>query len=175
MTENRTVTNRVWLALLIVVLCCTLLSGYGCSSQAMSPGSSIQQGGDKDPIFTSCSCNDLCNDPVGIDPGQDKDVGCCICVIDSTNATNATVTISNAYPGYECRINFTIQNIATEPVNITSVNVTAPLAINVSVDPGLNGTTLQPGDEAEGFIDVHVNDSAAQSTTYTFTVKIDGD
>jgi len=159
-----------------VVLCCTLLSGYGCSSQAMSPGSSIQQGGDKDPIFTSCSCNDLCNDPVGIDPGQDKDVGCCICVIDSTNATNATVTISNAYPGYECRINFTIQNTASLDVNITSVNITAPPAIKISVGPSnLVGTTLGPGAKTDGFIDVHVNDSATQSTTYTFTVKIDGD
>jgi hypothetical protein len=172
MAEKKTVTNRVWLALLVVVLCCALLS-YGCSSQAMSPASSIQQAGDKDPIFTSCSCND----PAGtIDPGQDKDVGCCTCVIEAVvNATNATVTIGNAYPGYECNISFTIRNTASQAVNITSVNVTAPLAIDVIADPGLNGTTLQPGEEAEGFINVHVNDSATQSTTYNFTVKIDGD
>jgi len=172
MAEKKTVTNKAWLALLAVVLCCASFSGYGCSSQAMSPGSSLQQGGDKDPIFTSCSCND----PAGtIDPGKDKDVGCCTCGIDSANATNATVTIGNAYPGYKCRINFTIQNTATQTVNITIVNVTAPLAIDVIADPSLNGTTLQPGAKTDGFIDVHVNDSAAQSTTYTFTVKIDGD
>jgi hypothetical protein len=138
----------------------------------MSPGSSIQQGGDKDPIFTSCSCNDT-----GVDPGQDKDVGCCTCGIEAVvNATNATVTIGNAYPGYGCNISFTIRNTAAEPVNITSVNVTAPPAIDVSVGPSnLEGTTLDFGEEVEGFIDVHVNDSATQSTTYTFTVKIDGD
>lgn len=177
MAENRKVTNRVWLALLVAVLCCASLSGYGCSSQAMSPGSSLQQGGDKDPIFTSCSCNDLCNDPVGIDPEQDKDVGCCICDdIDPANPTNATVTISNAYPGYECRINFTIQNIDAQPVNITSVNFTPLDAIKISVGPSnLVGTTLKQWEEADGFIDVHVTDSATQSTTYTFTVEIDGD
>ncbi len=173
MAENRTMTNRVWLALLVVVLCCASLGGYGCSSQAMSPGSSIQQVEGKDPIFTACSCND----PVGtIDPGKGKDVGCCTCQIEAVvNATNATVTIGNAYPGYECRINFTIQNIDAQPVNITIVNVTAPLAIDVIADPGLVGTTLGPGEETDGFIDVHVNNLAAQSTTYTFTVKIDGD
>jgi len=171
MTENRTVTNRVWLALLVAVLCCASLS-YGCSSQAMSPGSSIQQAEGKDPIFTSCSCND----PAGTtDPGQDEDVGCCVCVIDSTNATNAIVTITNAYPGYECNISFTIKNTDALAVNITSVNVTPLLAIDFSVDPSLEGTTLQPDEETDGFIVVHVNDSAAQSTTYNFTVKIDGD
>jgi len=173
MAEKRKVTNRVWLALLVVVLCCASLSGYGCSSQAMSPGSSLQQAEGKDPIFTACSCND----PTGtIDPGQDKDVGCCTCVIEPVvNPTNATVTIGNAYPGYECRINFTIQNIATEQVTITIVNVTAPSAISVIADPSLKGTILEQWDEADGFIDVQVNDLAAQSTTYNFTVKIDGD
>lgn len=173
MAEKRNVANRVWLALLVVVLCCASLSGYGCSSQAMSPGGSIQQVGDKDPIFTSCSCND----PAGtIDPGKGKDVGCCTCVKEAVvNPTNATVTINNAYPGYECRINFTIQNIASQTVNITSVNVTPLLAIDFSVDPGLVGTTLGPGEEADGFIVVQVNNLAAQSTTYSFTVKIDGD
>lgn len=173
MAEKRNVINKVWLALLVVVLCCASLS-YGCSSQAMSPGSSLQQAEGKDPIFTSCSCND----PAGtIDPDKDKDVGCCACQIEAVvNATNATVTINNAYPGYECRINFTIQNIASLDVNITSVNVTAPDAINISVGPSnLVGTTLKQWGEADGFIDVHVNDSATQSTTYNFTVKIDGD
>ena len=172
MAENRSVTNRVWLALLVVVLCFTLLS-YGCSSQAMSPGSSLQQAGDKDPIFTACSCSD----PAGTtDPGKDKDVGCCTWQIEAVvNPTNATVTIGNAYPGYDCRINFTIQNIDAQPVTITSVNVTAPSAIDVIADPELAGTTLQPGEEVEGFIDVHVNNLATQSTTYNFTVKIDGD
>jgi len=169
MAEKKNVTNKAWLALLVVVLCCVSLS-YGCSSQAMSPGSSIQQGGDKDPIFTSFSCND----PAGtIDPGKDKDVGCCTCGIDSANAT---VTIGNAYPGYGCNISFIITNTASQAVNITSVNVTAPDAIDISVGPSdLVGTTLQPGGETDGFIDVHVNDSATQNTTYNFTVKIDGD
>ena len=172
MAENRNVTNRVWLALLVAVLCCASLS-YGCSSQAMLPGSSIQQAEGKDPIFISCTCND----PAGtIDPGKDKDVGCCTCDdIDPADSTNATVTIGNAYPGYECRINFTIQNIDAQPVTITIVNVTAPSAISVIADPGLMGVTLVSGEEAEGFIDVQVNNLAAQSTTYTFTVKIDGD
>ena len=43
MAEKKTVTNKAWLALLAVVLCCASFSGYGCSSQAMSPGSSLQQ------------------------------------------------------------------------------------------------------------------------------------
>jgi len=171
MAEKKNVTSKAWLALLVVVLCCASLS-YGCSSQAMSPGSSLQQGGDKDPIFTSFSCND----PAGtIDPGKDKDVGCCTCGIDSANATNATVTIGNAYPGYDCRINFTIQNTDDDEITITIVNVTAPSAISVIADPDLMGTILQPGANTDGFIDVYVTDSATQSTTYTFTVKIDGD
>jgi len=172
MAENRTVTNKVWLALLVVVLCCACLS-YGCSSQAMSPGSSLQQAGDKDPIFTSCSCND----PAGtIDPGKDKDVGCCTCEIEAVvNPTNATVTIGNAYPSYKCRINFTIQNADDDEITITIVNVTAPSAISVIADPDLVGTTLQPDEETDGFIVVQVNDLATQSTTYNFTVKIDGD
>jgi len=171
MAGKRTVTDRVWMALLVVVLCCASLI-YGCSSQAMSPGSGLQQAEGKDPIFISCCCNDATGTT---DPGKDKDVGCCICGIDPANATNATVTISNAYPGYECRINFTIRNTANSAVNITSVNVTGPLAIDVNVDSSLNGTTLGPGGETDGFIDVYVNDSAPQSTTYNFTVKIDGD
>lgn len=167
MAEKRTVTNRGWLALLVVVLCCASLSGYGCSSQAMSPGSSLEQAEGKDPIFTACSCNDT-----GVDPGKDKNVGCCICVIDSTNAI---VTINNAYPGYECRINFTIKNTDAQAVNITTVNITAPPAIDVIADPDLVGKTLDSDEETDGFIDVHVNDLATQSTTYSFTVKIDGD
>ena len=170
--KERHVTNRVWFALLILAFCCTLLGSYGCSSQGISVASNPGQVQGKDPIFTACSCND----PTGtVDPGKDKDVGCCTCEIDSADPTNARVTIGNAYPGYECQITFKIRNTDSQAVKITTVNVTAPPAIDISVDPILVGKTLQPGEETEGFINVYLNDSATEDTSYNFSLEETGE
>jgi len=160
--------RRVCLALVVVALCCAFLGG--CSYQAASLVSNSEQAEEKDPILISCSCND----PAGtIDPGEDKDVGCCICEI--VDPTNATVTIDNAYPGYQCRITFKLKNTDTEAVTITIVNITTPSAIKVSADPSLMGKVIQPTEEIQGFIDMRVNDSAMENANYTCTVEIDGE
>ncbi len=125
----------------------------------------------KDPIISFCSSNDP---PGTVDPGLDKDVGCC--ETSSSGPASATVSITNAYPDYQCRVAFGIKNIGEEPVTITGVELDKPLALDASVSPpDLVSTTIEPGQMITAYLDLRVNDLAREAANYNFELTINGE
>ena len=89
------------------------------------------------------------------------------------------VDISNAYPGYEATINFTIMNIGDCPIYVSGVSVWSSDsdAVEVTVVPDITvGTWLYYyGDTIVRDLVVLITQDAEQGTPYQFNVTIDFD
>lgn len=107
------------------------------------------------------------SDDTGIDPGKDKDVA-------STTVTwteqTVTITITNAYPCYYTYVHITVHNCGTIPVKLQSIPVSAPPELTVTGSDSI-GEQLEPCDNRDNTIYIHVEQSAAELATYTFTVE----
>jgi len=107
-------------------------------------------------------------DPPGAkDPGKDKDVGCTTVTWETQTIT---VTITNAYPCYYVYIHFTVHNDGTIPAKLQSITIKAPPELTVT---GWNsiGEQIDPCENRDNTIKVHVEQWADQGSTYTFTVE----
>ena len=112
------------------------------------------------------------DDPPGalLDPGKDKDVGTTTAYIDPTDNQRAIVTIENGYPCYEVSVHFTAHNSGTIPVKLQDIIVTAPPGITVEGWDSI-GEQVEPCEKRDNTIWLHVEQSAAELATYTFTVE----
>ncbi|RLG59573.1 hypothetical protein DRN86_04050 [Candidatus Geothermarchaeota archaeon] len=109
------------------------------------------------------------DDPPGaIDPGKDKDVGCTyVSLIDSQTIN---VTIVNAYPCYYVYVHFSVHNNGTIPVILQDIIVTAPPEITVNAWDSI-GEQIDPCENADNSMYIHLEQDATQNATYTFTVQ----
>jgi len=84
------------------------------------------------------------------------------------------VTIDNAYPCYEAYIDCFIHNYGSIPAKIQDITVNAPSELTVEINWFIyEGMQIDPEDEVMAEISVHVEQSADQGSTYTFTGTID--
>ena len=107
---------------------------------------------------------------VGCFIDQTKPVATCTCLIISPDTL--TVTIENGYPCCTVYIDYWIENTGTIPVVVESFTVSPVAHIDVTVTGIVVGTQIDPGQESFGDLEIHVLQSAAQLSTYTFTVTI---
>ncbi len=125
--------------------------------------------------FTAASSNDP--PPNTIDPGHNKDVASCITELAVSEGNGdyeqVVVTISNAYPSYQCETYVTVHNNGSLLGRITSINITSPREITVTPGVNLLGVVVDPGKSADGSFRAHVEQSASQNTTYTFTIVLE--
>lgn len=133
--------------------------------------------------FLSVSADD--SHPGDIDIGKDKDVGITSARI--VDDTRIEFTITNAYLCYETYVHFSIQNVGTIPVHFKGLGPQPPFAydpadgrwkatlfdgkITVHGWDSIN-EQLDPGWTKDYTIWIHVEQSAQQSTTYTFTIEV---
>jgi hypothetical protein len=109
---------------------------------------------------------------------KDKDVGSCIAKLDTQDSQILNVTINNAYPSYFCTVFFHIRNTGTVPVKIQSLGLKGA-DITAGYITGhwteiLVGRQIDPGEDfmVQGDLDLHVEQSAPQSSTLTLEGKI---
>ena len=114
------------------------------------------------------------DDDTGIDPGKDKNVADTVITIDPSDPEKAIVTITNAYPSYEVYVHVTIRNVGTIPVKLKEIRITAPTCITVEAWDHI-GEQLEPYPNTPYQSDysgrIHVEQSAEQGATYTFTIE----
>jgi len=133
--------------------------------------------GEVDAYFTTAESND----PYGtIDPGylvdgvtpKDKDVGCT--EVTGEKLQTLTITVTNGYPCYSSRIDYTIDNIGTIPVKVQSFTFTGDFDkyVTVTVTDIAVGTQIDAKESVPGDIEIHVEQCAAELHTYTFSVTI---
>lgn len=118
--------------------------------------------------------NDMSKDSLddGKDPPtKDKDVAKTIVEIDS-DPQRLIVTITNAYPSYEPTIWFDIKNTGSIPVKIQSITITEPAEVPVTITEIMNGQQIDADETVQGDIELHIEQIALESTTYTFTIEI---
>ncbi len=82
-------------------------------------------------------------------------------------------TITNAYPGYEGSVDFTVTNTGSGAIQITNIPITNPnpdeLEVSISLDLGV----LQPGESRNGLLVLGITQQAAQNAIYTVTIAIE--
>ena len=109
----------------------------------------------------------VASDDTGIDPGKDKNVA-------STSVAwteqTVTITITNAYPCYYTYVHLTVHNCGTIPVKLQSITVSAPPELTVTGSNSI-GEQIEPCENRDNTIYIHVEQSAGELTTYTFTVE----
>jgi len=101
-----------------------------------------------------------------------------VCVLSDSDGDGdydvATITLVNGYPSFECYTNLTIHNNGGMPLRIAYVTINAPPELDVTIDdPSPVGTILGPCETVWLNLTTHVNDSAAEIATYTFSATVD--
>lgn len=156
--------KKIGLICLALVLTLGLMGvGYAMWSKTLDISGTVNTG-EVNAIFTTATCTE---DP----EAEGKDVGSCEVL--GAGTQTLTITITNGYPCYGCTVDFTVDNTGTIPVKVQSLSaIGAPSEITVNWTGLICGTQIEPGMSAPGDIHVHVEQSAAELATYTFSAEI---
>jgi hypothetical protein len=108
-------------------------------------------------------------------PRKDKDVG--ECIVTKPDAHTLVVTVSNAYPSYYCSVFFHVKNTGDIPVKIQSLGIVGPDITAGYIkahwtDQMYVGRQIDPGEEVQGDLDLHVEQSAPENGNLELTGKI---
>jgi len=153
--------------MLLVLALATLGLGYAHWEKLLDINGTVNTGevdADFDAAFT--------NDPgTTIDPTYDKHVGSC--EVSGVTTQLLTITIDNAYPSYECDVDFQVTNMGTIPVKVKAFDASGvPPELTVTLTDLPLGTQIEPMMEAHGDIHIHVEQIADELATYTFSAQI---
>ena len=90
------------------------------------------------------------------------------------DSTSIVTAITNAYPGYEGSVDFTVTNTGSGAIQIDEITITNPnpdeLEVSISLDLGV----LEPGESRNGLLVQDITQQAAQNATYTVTIVMAG-
>lgn len=105
------------------------------------------------------------------DNEQGRDVASTTASI-GTDEKTLDIAITNAYPGYQAIVKYTIQNEGTVPVKLKAITPNVPAVLTVN-NTAAAGITLAPGESREYTLTHLVGDSALENQTYTYKVQLD--
>jgi hypothetical protein len=150
----------VFLVLAVAVVLSTVCVGYAGWAERINVSGQVATG-----TIAVLLTEITCDDPPGtLDPGYDKDVGCCVCQLVDVDgdADVAEVTATNVYPDYHCTVGLTIRNDGTIPVCITDIRLVHDYDLEVLElegfwdAPEFLGTQLYSGESISGSLSLHV-------------------
>jgi hypothetical protein len=100
-----------------------------------------------------------------------KDVGFTEAWIDASDYQQAHIWVHNGYPCYWVAVHFTALNVGTIPVKLQDIIVDNPNdCITVTGSDGL-GEQIDPGEEKDNTIFIHVEQCANEWDDYYFTLR----
>lgn len=147
------------LAILLIVALSAISVGYAYWTETLYINGTVQAG-ELDVAFAA--------NPSATD---NESVANCSASV-SSDGNTLEITISNAYPGYECTVDFAVENVGTIPVDLKGVSTpTAPAELAVTAS-GATANDLAVNGSANGQIKVKVNESATEGANYTFSATI---
>lgn len=119
-------------------------------------------------------------DPAGtVDPGKAADVASTSVATQADEKgkfTIGTITVTNAYPGYNSTSTFPVINNSSIPVKVTGVAITNNNASEINAVKGANcvadGYVIPAGGSADVVVSNNVLDAANPSSSYTYTVAV---
>jgi len=150
---------------------------YAVWTETLNVSGSVATG-ELDVAFTSAEVTYDSDDDTGLAGTADT-----TCTLSDTDYDGdydlATITVSDGYPCYESVVTLEITNVGTIAAKVTSVEVSNPDEVSVDVslyDAGGNDITLpytmDSGEIIYADVTIHVEDSAAELSDYSFTVTI---
>jgi hypothetical protein len=164
---------------------------YGLWSETLTIRGTVHTG-EVDARWTFVSCAEFYPWPQGGHSGEveGKDVGVTMAQIDPNDPHILRLTVENAYPSYavDCQVHFMVEG--TVPVRVrgtmirpTSANLTCREVtgdqtktlvcdqMTIRYFDGI-GSQIHPGDEAASSLMFHVEQAAAENSTYEFEVGV---
>lgn len=110
----------------------------------------------------------------GPNPGRyDKGFADCTAELDETDPQILNVVIANGYPSYWCTVWFTVENTGTVPVKVQAYNLTGlPEVLEVVPTGLLIGDQIDPDEELQGGLSIHIKQEADETEDYNFTAAI---
>lgn len=159
--------GKFGLLFLVVALALALTgAGYAMWDKTLYIDGTVNTGEVNMEILSASS-----DDPPGSDDyGYTKDVGTTT-VSYTIGGQSISVNVTNAYPCYEVRVHFTAHNNGTVPVKLQDIKlIGVPAALTVTGSDGI-GEQIDPCEERDNTIKIHVLQSAKELATYTFTVQ----
>jgi hypothetical protein len=117
-------------------------------------------------------CVSVADDDVGIDPGKDKNVADTTAWIDATDPQIIHILITNGYPCYYVYVHCTVLNTGTIPVKLQDIiHTSVPSELTVEASDSI-GEQVDPGKHRDYTVYIHIEQSAAELATYSFTVEL---
>jgi hypothetical protein len=196
--------------MLMILALATIGIGYGLWSKTLFIFGTVNTGNldaflSVEEVDQLYDFNANCPDGSGYSIGQDcdgdgflnddwewleKDVAECVAELDDTDPQIMRVTITEAYPSYNCFIKWDVHNTGTIPMDVYGPayfyeGVLQGSAINVP-ELHVNGWPppcfarydesfqLDPGERIFCNLHVHLNQPAEEKTTYEFEVRVWG-
>lgn len=156
----------VLLCFLILLALGSTAAGYAMWDKTLYIDGTVNTGEVNMEILSVAS-----GDPSGfVDPGKDKDVGCTTATVDP-GKQSVTVTVENGYPCYEVYVHFTAHNNGTIPVKLQDIIVNNASACITVQGWDSMGEQVDPCENRDNTIYIHVEQCAEELATYTFTVE----
>ncbi|MDF9409005.1 MAG: hypothetical protein A4E52_00554 [Pelotomaculum sp. PtaB.Bin013] len=157
----------------LVMLLALVLMGaaYAVWAEDITINGNVQTGY-LDTVFTAATSNDP---GVSVDPGKTLNVGRTEVptVIGADGVKDIGVDVTNAYPGYNATVNYTIKNNGTIPVKVTEVidksGNEAELSLASTLTPN---TVIAAGATYNASIAHTLTDAAQQEQNYHYKVTI---
>lgn len=120
-----------------------------------------------DVAFTSAELGSPADNEIDID------VADATVTLDS-NGDSITIELTNAYPGYEAYINFTITNLGNKPIDVNGIinEIYDTTALEIILDGVAAGSILGIGESITGAVTVKVLPGAEQNTVYQFIIDL---
>jgi predicted ribosomally synthesized peptide with SipW-like signal peptide len=154
------------LAILLIVALAATSVGYAYWTETIDINGTVQAG-NLDVAFV----DDAPTTPTTSDNENSLDVATCSADV-SDDGNELVIEIGNAYPGYECYIDFGVENVGSIPVDLNEI-VLGAVDDALEVTPvGVSADNLAVGGTIDGMIMVKVNESAVEGETYTFSASI---
>ena len=118
--------------------------------------------------------DDLAMDPDdgdgGVDPGYDKAVAECLVAIE-VQGDAVNLIISHGYPSYTCQFWVEMTNVGALALRRGPPVISSPDVLTVSEPEAKSCAVLSPGEQEIESFRVHVEQQAAQNSSYSFTVE----
>jgi len=182
--------------LALVLLVASMTAAYAMWSETLKINVYANTG-EVNVKWSTVSTNDEGNTT---DPNHDKDVGKCEAVIvNDTSVSNEpfnkiNITITNAYPCYNCTVTATVDNIGTIPVKLLSAKIILSNGSEYTLYDAKDDTNkfgqdfnfthydvvvnrdetedqIHPGGNATYTISIHVKQPAEENTLYHFAIE----
>jgi hypothetical protein len=178
------------MVVVLLVALATIGVAYGLWSKTLTISGTVHTG-EVDASWAFVSCAEFYPWPNGGHPGEveGKDVGSTTASIDPANDHILHVTVNNAYPSYavDCEVHFRVEG--TVPVILRGTTIAPGENLTNCVLSGVQvktltcdqmtiefwdgiGTQIHPGDGGSSSLRFHVEQDAAENTTYGFEVGV---